>query len=198
VFDDPNLVSSSGLVPVVALAQRAGLQELARAHLSVPGGLGCSGGLLNALLGTVSTSTSAPVIVATRLRKGSANSARGADRLVADAIKTTRSCGVAGLVMLRADSAYYGRDVVAAARRHGVHFSITARKDKAVTATIGAIGEDVWMAIRYPRAVFDEQLQQCVSVTRTRPRRAQRSRPAVPGLAPPRGVHRLAPVDVAG
>ena len=43
---------------------------------------------LNALLATVSSASSAPVIVATRLRKGSANSARGAARLVADAIKT--------------------------------------------------------------------------------------------------------------
>ncbi len=67
---------------------------------------------LNALLGTVSTASSAPVIVATRLRKGSANSARGAARLVADAIKTSRRCGVDGLLVLRTDSAYYGHDVV--------------------------------------------------------------------------------------
>ena len=37
---------------------------------------------LNALLATVSSADKAPVIVATRLRKGSANSARGAARLV--------------------------------------------------------------------------------------------------------------------
>src|SRR4051794_39655389 len=72
---------------------------------------------LNAMLATVSSASSAPVIVATRLRKGSVNSARGAARLVADAIKTTRSAGVSGLVVLRADSAYYGADVIAAARR---------------------------------------------------------------------------------
>ena len=89
---------------------------------------------LNALLATASSAGTAPVIVATRLRKGSANSARGAARLVADAITTTKSCGVTGLLVLRADSAYYGRDVIAAARRHDVRSSITARKDKAVTA----------------------------------------------------------------
>ncbi len=88
---------------------------------------------LNALLATISTTTSAPVIVATRLRKGSAHSARGAARLVADAIKTTRSRGVAGLLVLRGDSAYYTGDVIAAARRHDVRFSITARKTRAVT-----------------------------------------------------------------
>ena len=118
---------------------------------------------LNALLATVSTPSSAPVIVATRLRKGSANSARGAARLVADAIKTSRACGVTGLVVLRADSAYYGHDVIAAARRHKTRFSITARKDRAVTRAIASIPEDAWMPIRYPRAVFDEQLRLWVS-----------------------------------
>lgn len=118
---------------------------------------------LNALLATVSSASSAPVIVATRLRKGSANSARGAARLVADAIKTTRSCGVDGLLVLRGDSAYYGAEVIAAARRHRACFSITARKDRAVSAAIAAISEDAWTPIHYPRAVFDEQLQQMVS-----------------------------------
>jgi hypothetical protein len=114
---------------------------------------------LNALLATVSTGSSAPVIVATRLRRGSANSARGAARLVADALRTTTRCGVSGTVVLRADSAYYGRDVVAAARRQHARFSITARKDRAVTAAIAAIPDTAWTPIRYPKAVFDEQLQ---------------------------------------
>jgi hypothetical protein len=118
---------------------------------------------LNALLATISSAGCAPVIVATRLRKGSVNSARGAARLVADAIKTSRSCGVAGVLVLRADSAYYGCEVIAAARRHHVHFSVTARKDKAVVAAIAAIPDDAWTPIRYPRAIFDEQLGQWVS-----------------------------------
>src|SRR5664279_1998353 len=36
VFDDPNLVSSAGLVPVLALARSAGLHALANEHLNVP------------------------------------------------------------------------------------------------------------------------------------------------------------------
>jgi len=118
---------------------------------------------LNAFLATVSTPSSAPVIVATRLRKGSANSARGASRLVADALVTTGRCGVTGSVVLRADSAFYGRDVIAAARRAGAKFSITARKDKAITAAISTIPAGSWTTIRYPNAVFDEQLRQWVS-----------------------------------
>jgi Transposase DDE domain group 1 len=270
-FDDPNLVSYAGLVPAVALAGRAGLQQLADRHLTVSGGAGVAAGAkvgalvagmvagadsiadmgllrhggmprlftgvrapstlgtflralrfghvrqldavaarflsglarhtpiistgepvtyldiddtvratfgyakqgagygytgvkgLNALLATVSSASSAPVIVATRLRKGSANSARGAARLVTDAITTTRTCGVSGLVVLRADSAYYNADVIAAAHRQRACFSVTARKDRAVTAAIAGIPDDAWTAIHYPRAVYDNQLEQWIS-----------------------------------
>ena len=39
-FDDPNLVSRAGLVPVVALAERAGLPELLAEHVRPGGGCG--------------------------------------------------------------------------------------------------------------------------------------------------------------
>src|ERR1700712_2093267 len=45
VFDDPNLVSSAGLVPILTLARSAGLQELAQTHLSVPTDKGANAGL---------------------------------------------------------------------------------------------------------------------------------------------------------
>ena len=48
---------------------------------------------INALLATISTPAAAPVIAATRLGKGSANSAHGAARLVADALATAARWG---------------------------------------------------------------------------------------------------------
>ena len=45
VFDDPNLVSAAGLVPIVALAEQAGLRSLADEHLSVPTDKGANAGL---------------------------------------------------------------------------------------------------------------------------------------------------------
>src|SRR4051794_41625070 len=45
VFDEPNLVSSAGLVPVMALARTAGLRELADERLSVPTDKGANPGL---------------------------------------------------------------------------------------------------------------------------------------------------------
>src|SRR5674476_542170 len=45
VFDDPSLVSSAGLVPMLALARSAGLTKLADQHLSVPTDKGANPGL---------------------------------------------------------------------------------------------------------------------------------------------------------
>ena len=44
-FDDPNLVSAAGLVPVLALADAAGLRALADEHVSVRGDKGANAGL---------------------------------------------------------------------------------------------------------------------------------------------------------
>ena len=43
-FDEPNLVSSAGLVPVMALAEQAGLRRLADERLSVPTDKGANAG----------------------------------------------------------------------------------------------------------------------------------------------------------
>ncbi len=45
VFDDPNLVSSAGLVPLVKLAQDAGLTALAQDRLTLPTDKGANAGL---------------------------------------------------------------------------------------------------------------------------------------------------------
>ena len=49
--------------------------------------------------------------------------------------------------MLRADSAFYTHDVIAAARRAKVRFSITARVNPAVREAITQIPDDTWTAI---------------------------------------------------
>jgi hypothetical protein len=274
VFDEPNLVSSAGLVPVVALARSAGLHELADEWLSVPTDKGANAGLkvaslvagmvagadsiddmgllrhgamprvftsiyapstlgsflrsftfghvrqldavasrfltglaartpvaagiedrvlvdvddtiievhghakqgsgygysgvrgLNALLATVSTGQAAPVIVAQRLRDGSCGSPRGAKRLVTDALATVKklSTGPAPAeVLVRMDSAFYGRGPVLAAVRGGAQVSVTARMDPRVKAAIAAIPDQAWRTIQYTDAVFDETTDRWIS-----------------------------------
>ena len=274
-FDDPNLVSSAGLVPVLALADRAGLRHLADEHLSVPTDKGANAGLkvsslvagmvagadsiddmallrhggmgrvfarayapsplgsflraftfghvrqldavaarfllalarlvglgppppdagepaadtgryalvdvddtiievhghakqgagfgytrvrgLNALIATLTTSGGAPLVLAQRLRKGSCGSPRGAKRLVGDAVKQARRLlGAKAPVLVRMDSAYYGRDAIHAAITGGAHVSVTVRMDPAVKAAIAGIGDGAWTTIKYPDAIFDE------------------------------------------
>jgi len=118
---------------------------------------------LNALLAIVSTPLSAPLIAATRLRKGSTNSARGAAKLLADALATARRAGAAGLVLVRADSAYYSADIVAVCRRAGTRFSITARLTPSVITAISNIPDTAWVPIRYPNAIYDEHEQRWIS-----------------------------------
>jgi hypothetical protein len=113
---------------------------------------------LNALAATISTPLAAPVIAATRLRGGNAASARGAASLVARAIATARECGCSAMIIVRADSAYYAGEVIAAIRRGGARFSVTVPNNSKVTAAIAGIGEDAWTPIKYPRALWDDQL----------------------------------------
>ena len=100
---------------------------------------------------------------AVRLRGGSANTARGAASFAAEAIGAARSCGCTGTIVTRADSGFYNAAFIAACRRAGAYFSVTARMDPAVTAAIAAIPEDAWTAIRYPRAIWDDQLRAWIS-----------------------------------
>ena len=112
---------------------------------------------LNALLATLATATTAPVIVAQRLRKGACGSPRGAKRLVGDAVKTARRLlGVTQLVLVRMDSAFYGRGPVHAALKGGAAVSVTLRMDQAVKKAIATIDAEAWTAIEYTDAVFDE------------------------------------------
>jgi hypothetical protein len=292
VIDDPNLVSSAGMVPVLALADRAGLRELADEHLSVPTDKGANAGLkvaslvagmvggadsiddmavlrhggmarlftriyasstlgsflrafifghirqldavasrfllalarltglfiaapvatsspggpgpyalvdvddtvvevhghaeqgagfgynrirgLNVLLATLTTTPSAPVIVAQRLRKGQTASSRGAKRLVGDAVKTARRLlGSEVPVLVRMDSAFYGRGAVHAALAGGAAVSVTVRMDQRVKAAIATIPDDAWTTIEYTDAIFDETTGRWIS-------RAEVPRPASP------------------
>jgi hypothetical protein len=113
---------------------------------------------LNALIAAVSTPLAAPVIAAARLRGGNAPSSRGAEGLAAQAVRTARACGCTGTIVVRMDSAYYAAAVIAAVRRSGARFSVTAPVSAAIRAAIAAIPGDAWQAIEYPQAIWDDQL----------------------------------------
>jgi hypothetical protein len=64
--------------------------------------------------------------------------------------------GPAGLGVLQAA-------VIGAVRRQGARFSVTAPMNASIRAAIATIGDDAWTAIKYPRAIWDDQLNAWVS-----------------------------------
>jgi hypothetical protein len=118
---------------------------------------------LNPLISAISTPLAAPVLGPVRLRGGSAGSARGAASLTAEAIGTARACGCTGTILARFDSAYYSSAVIRAAIRNGAYFSVTVPMNTSIKAAIGRIGEDAWTAVKYPQALWDDQLSCWVS-----------------------------------
>ena len=71
---------------------------------------------------TLSTASAPPVIAEAQLRSGKAASGRAAARQVKQAITTARACA-AGTIMLRADSAFGTKKVIATCVAEGVEFS---------------------------------------------------------------------------
>jgi len=118
---------------------------------------------LSPLIATLSTPIAAPVIAAARLRGGSAGSAREAASLVCEALAVAREVGATGLILLRADSAYYSGKVIAAARRAGARVSITVASNPRVRDAIATLSEKAWTSIRYPDAVWDDEGQCWIS-----------------------------------
>ncbi len=85
-----------------------------------------------------------------RMRKGSANTARGAERFINELTGRIRRAGAGGELTLRADSGFWAAKVVGACRRHHIRFSITVRQTRHVQAAVAAIDERAWVGIDYP------------------------------------------------
>ena len=88
-------------------------------------------------------------VLHTRMRKGSANTMRGAERFVRETVGRVRRAGGAGPLTLRADSGSWANKVIDACGDHDMRYSITVRATKAVVAAIAQIDETAWIDIDY-------------------------------------------------
>ena len=79
---------------------------------------------------------------------------------------------------MRADSAFYSYAIIAAARRAGARFSVTARLYPAVVTAITPIPAGAWTAIQYPNAIWDEDQQRWCPTPRSPRSPSPRSPPA--------------------
>jgi hypothetical protein len=76
-----------------------------------------------------------------RLRKGSANTARGIARFVDELVARLRRAAASGELTLRADSGFWSAKLIRRLRGHRVRYSITVRQTKTVRAAIAGIPE---------------------------------------------------------
>jgi hypothetical protein len=86
-----------------------------------------------------------------RLRKGSANTSRGALRFVDELIARVTRAGATGAKLLRADSGFWNAKIFARLENAGWTYSIGVRLRAHVRAAIERIPEDAWQTLAdYP------------------------------------------------
>ena len=108
-----------------------------------------------------------------------ANSARGAARFAAEVIGTAHGAGCSGVIVVRAGLVVLLGRVLRRCAPGRRRFSVTVDMDPKVTVAIATIPEQAWTPIRYPRAIWDDQIRCWVSdaqVVRRNTRRSPRRR----------------------
>lgn len=111
---------------------------------------------------TISTAQAAPVIAEARLRSGRAASGRAAASQIKQAIGTARACR-AGTILVRGDSAFGTKKVIATCVAEGAEFSLSVSRNKRISAAIEAIDEAAYTPVHYPGAVTDPDTGQLIS-----------------------------------
>jgi len=86
-----------------------------------------------------------------RMRKGRANTSRGATHFIEAVIGRVRRAGTAGEIVVRVDSGFWSNDTIALLGRLGVRYTMAVRTGRAaISAAIAAIDEQAWVEIAYP------------------------------------------------
>jgi hypothetical protein len=86
-----------------------------------------------------------------RLRKGKANSSRGAVRFVDELIARVARAGASGEKLLRADSSFWNKTLMRRLEKAGWSYSISIRVQKGVKEAIAQVPESDWQTLEnYP------------------------------------------------
>jgi hypothetical protein len=89
-------------------------------------------------------------IVHARMRKGSANTARGARRFIDELVARVRRAGAGGEIVMRFDSGFWSNDTIATLKRLNVRYSMGVHTNhRSVATVIAGIDENAWQEIDY-------------------------------------------------
>ena len=96
-----------------------------------------------------------------RMRKGSANTSRGARRFVEELVARLRRAGAAGEIVMRFDSGFWSKETLATLGRLDVRHTMAVRTNNVgVAGAIAAIAAGAWVDIDYP-ADGQAQVAEC-------------------------------------
>jgi hypothetical protein len=109
-----------------------------------------------------------------RMRKGQANTQRGARRFIDELVARVRRAGASGEITMRMDSGFWSHDTIATLERLDVRYTMAVRTSTTgISAAIAAIGDDAWTTIDYTPD-GEAQVAECAYTTGTRRRRVTR------------------------
>jgi hypothetical protein len=84
------------------------------------------------------------------MRKGSANTQRGARRFIEEFVARVRRAGATGEIVVRFDSGFWSKQTIATLERLKVSYTMAVRANTAgIAKVIAAIDEDAWRSIDY-------------------------------------------------
>ena len=85
-----------------------------------------------------------------RMRKGSANTQRGARRFIDEVVARVRRAGATGPVTVRVDSGFWSNDTIVTLNRLDVRYTMAVRTNtKGIAAAIAQIPDAAWVDIDY-------------------------------------------------
>jgi hypothetical protein len=113
-------------------------------------------------------------VVHARMRKGAANTQRGARRFIDELVARVRRAGATGELTMRFDAGFWSNDTITTLNRHGVRYTMAVRAGhKSIAAAIAGIGDDAWVDIDYTPD-GQAQVAECAYTTGTGKRRVTR------------------------
>jgi len=109
-----------------------------------------------------------------RMRKGQANTQRGARRFIDELVARVRRAGATGELTMRFDAGFWSNDTIKVLNRHQVRYTMAVRcGTKGIAAAIAAIDETAWVDIDYTLG-GQAQVAECAYTTGTGKHRVTR------------------------
>lgn len=115
----------------------------------------------------IATRADSGEVLHARMRKGQANTQRGARRFIDELVARVRRAGATGELTMRFDSGFWSNDTIKTLNRHGVRYTMAVRAGhKSIAAAIARIDETSWVDIDYTPGGH-AQVAECAYTTGT-------------------------------